>query len=221
MPIMKKHFSILIVLLLLLPAAAWSETLYVTDLREITFRTGPGIQHKVIDMVRSGERVQVLETSEGWKKVRLENGKEGWVMTRWLTADKPNAMRLETTQEEHEKLAAEHKALQEAHAALKEKEEALMAELAEKEAGIASLQDLNNALREQTPEDFQKMQSEYEASAAQLDQLKERVVQQKQRIREMESDRRLWWGLSGALVLLVGVIIGYSMKRDRRRSYLM
>ena len=48
-----------------------AETVYVTDVFEITLRTGPSIENKIIKMVSSGKALALLETREGWSRVRI------------------------------------------------------------------------------------------------------------------------------------------------------
>ena len=49
------------VCLILIWVEAWAETKYVGDLTEITFRTGPGIDHKIVEMLKSGQKVEVVQ----------------------------------------------------------------------------------------------------------------------------------------------------------------
>jgi len=66
----------------------WATEAYVSDSFEITFRTGPGVDRKIIATLRSGDRVQVLEAGETWSRIRpFREGisdTEGWVLSRYL-----------------------------------------------------------------------------------------------------------------------------------------
>ena len=62
-----------------------AKTMYVSEIIEITLRTGPGIDHKVIAMVPSGVELTVLESGGEWTRGRLPNEKEGYVLNRFLT----------------------------------------------------------------------------------------------------------------------------------------
>ena len=62
-------------------------------------RTGQGTQHKIIKSIKTGTKVTLLEVSEeGYSRVRIPNGTEGWVLSRYLL-DKPVAKDLLATAE--------------------------------------------------------------------------------------------------------------------------
>ena len=52
---------------------------YVTDIMKITMRTGQGLDYKILDWVKSGEEVEILQQGDQWTMVRRADGKEGWV----------------------------------------------------------------------------------------------------------------------------------------------
>jgi SH3 domain protein len=68
----------------------WANRAYVTDSFEITLRTGPGNENKIIAMLFPGRPLDVLSTQGEWSRVRvLDSDKEGWVMTRYLVTRLP------------------------------------------------------------------------------------------------------------------------------------
>lgn len=81
----------LVISLALSVAPAWAKTMYVTDSLEITLRGGTSTQHKILAMLRSDEEVEVLEDLGNWMKVQLKNGKEGYVLSRYLTSNIPKS----------------------------------------------------------------------------------------------------------------------------------
>src|SRR5210317_255011 len=89
-----KWYVIVSVFLILISASVQAETIYVGEIIEITLRTGPGIDHKVIAMLQSGQSLEVLEAGSEWTRVRLPNEKEGYVLSRFLSKKKPNEMLL-------------------------------------------------------------------------------------------------------------------------------
>ncbi len=80
---------ILGITLILMTKLVYAEDRYVIDKLQITFRTGPGNDRKIISLLNSDQKVEVLEPSGDWVKVRLQNGKEGWVLQRYLTTETP------------------------------------------------------------------------------------------------------------------------------------
>jgi SH3 domain protein len=59
---------------------------YVTDQFEINMRTGTSTANRIIAILKSGQKLEVLEQDEAsqYSLVRTENGTEGYVLTRYL-----------------------------------------------------------------------------------------------------------------------------------------
>ena len=51
--------------------------LTVTDLANL--REGPGTKAKILRVLRKGTTVTVLEEKDQWFRVRLDDGREGWI----------------------------------------------------------------------------------------------------------------------------------------------
>ncbi len=92
------------VCLIALFTLAHAETMYVGDIVKITVRTGPGTEHKIITMVKSGQQVEVLQPDIHWSEVLLKNGKQGWVLNRFLTTEKPCRLLLESLEKDYKAL---------------------------------------------------------------------------------------------------------------------
>ncbi len=100
---------------------ALAKSMYVTDQVKITLRTGESTEHKVIEMLESGLKLEVLSQNEetGYSYVRTSDGDTGYVLTR-LLMETPSARqrldiaekRLTELQQEPEKLASRLATLQ-------------------------------------------------------------------------------------------------------------
>jgi len=84
--------SFIIFSIVLFSTVVQAETMYVGDIIKITVRTGPGINHKIVAMINSGARVEVLKPEDEWSLVRITNGKEGWVLSRFLKSKEPDGL---------------------------------------------------------------------------------------------------------------------------------
>ncbi|MBU4186316.1 MAG: TIGR04211 family SH3 domain-containing protein, partial [Proteobacteria bacterium] len=96
--------SFIVFFIVLFSTVVQAETIYVGDIIEITVRTGPGIDRKIVAMIKSGETVEVLnpeEVEKDWSLVRITNGKEGWVLSRFLTSKEPDGLVLERLKKKH------------------------------------------------------------------------------------------------------------------------
>jgi len=173
--------------LCLMVQTSWAEKAYVTDWFRISLRRGPGIENKILKFLPSGLPVDVLESQDGWNRVRLLEGEqpalEGWIMSRYLVT----------------RLPWEHQArsLREENARLKEKIARINEEWAEKvRRELGSTRQLKENY-EATLKTVQTLTKENES---------------------LRSSRMKKWFVTGALVLLCGVMIGLVV-RKRKSSY--
>lgn len=68
-----------LVLLLYTGTIGHAETMYVSDRLYLSLRNAPDPGQLALDLLSSDTRVDVLETKGKWARVRLEDGRTGWV----------------------------------------------------------------------------------------------------------------------------------------------
>lgn len=72
--------------LLIFSPLASAESRYISDQLEINVRTGKTPKHRIVSVLKSGSKVTIIEQDDsGWSQIRMANGKEGWVLTRYLS----------------------------------------------------------------------------------------------------------------------------------------
>lgn len=101
---MKNWFFAACAVLLLASETVSAQTKYVTDEFEIMLRTGQSGRHEILRQLKSGTPLRVLEQGEGYTKVQLGSGVEGWVLTRYLVNQPSGRDRLATLQKKHDDL---------------------------------------------------------------------------------------------------------------------
>jgi SH3 domain protein len=170
-------------------------------------------------MAESGNPVEVLKSGEEWSLVRLGNGTEGFLLTRYLTATPPARFRLDQLQEKTKALTAQAASLLEENKRLKGENEELAAAVSAARKEVAALHGEFDAFRQEAS-DVTALKSRNDALAAELDQKKREVSQLESRPMAILENENLYWFLAGAAVLLVGFFAGYSVKRPRRWSTL-
>jgi SH3 domain protein len=216
-----KKFSILILMMLLLPVLAQSKTLYVTDNFQITMRTGESTSHRIMRMLNSGSALNVISSNPetGYTKIRFGNT-EGYVLTRQLMSEPsaraqltamrkeinelkaaPNELRsqLIALQKNHRELLATHKSLQ----AVKDKQE----------------QELQSIQR--TASNAIRISSERNELRKQVASLTREVEDLKQANRDLSNEATRDWFLIGAGVIIAGILIGLilpHLRFQRRRN---
>lgn len=204
--------------LLLAASAVSAQTRYVTDQLEVTLRSGTSTQHSIVRMLRSGTPVEVIgvDAGAGYTQVRVPDGTEGWVLTRYLM-DQPAARdRLAAAEERARDLAQQVQALEAQVGSLSGEREALSSErqgldeeLAETRGELERIRQLSASAVEldQTNQELRVRLANAERAA---DELRQDLVAAR------DSGRRDWF-LAGAGVLIGGVILGLVLPRLRMR----
>jgi len=214
-----KNFIVVGISLLLFSVSVQAETMYVADIVKITLRTGPGADHRVVAMLQTGQEVETLRSEDEWTLVKLASGKEGWVISRLLTSDKPKTVLLEQTVEKSKALAAQVSDLTNKNQKLSEANKGLENQLVQLQKKLEETGRAYEELQKESSE-FLNLQSKYKKSAQELDVQVKKAVELEAEIEKLSSNRNVKWFLIGAAVLLVGFLLGLSTKRQRRR-YMM
>lgn len=209
---------LLLAFLLLAATTAEAQTRYVTDQLEVTLRSGTSTQHSIVRMLRSGTPVDVLESDagSGYTRIRLRDGTEGWVLSRYLM-DEPAARdrlaaaeaRAQEMESRVQALTAQVNALSGEREALSSEREGLDVELAETRDELERVRQLSASALEldQTNRDLRVRLANAERAA---DELRQELTTAR------DSGRRDWF-LAGAGVLGAGLILGLVLPRLRMR----
>ena len=197
-----------------------AETMYVTDVLRLTLRTGQSTEHKIIAVIDSGQKVEVLESGEEWSSVRLADGKEGWVLSRYLTPRETYNVKLKRLEEKHKNLMAQAASLLEENTKLNTENKKLKAAFQQNEKAFNKIQGDFESLKSESAE-FIKLRTNYKKISKELDEKSQRLTDLEEQISRLQLYHYIKWFLVGAGVLLIGFIIGFSAKRQRRRSSLL
>jgi SH3 domain protein len=206
---------------LLVAGQAAAESAWVSDQFEITLRTGPSTSNAIERMLPSGTELEVLEqdADNGYSRVRTIGGAEGWVLSRYLMAEPSAREQLARLSDQltneasrgsslNSQLGAIRSEVDTANrriAELEREKGALERELAEirrTAANVLSINDQNSQLRDQ------------------LTNAEIRADTLEQQNRELASQTTRYWFMTGAFVLVIGIVLGIWLPRIRwqRRS---
>ena len=92
--------------------AAHCESRYVIDQLVVNVNSAPDASGERVATVKSGERVQVLERAGDQVRVRLANGRYGWMRSTYLSPEEPLRSRLARRDAEAAQLKDEVRRLQ-------------------------------------------------------------------------------------------------------------
>ncbi len=199
-------------------SAAHSAPAWVSDEFEITLRTGPSTSNTIQLMVGSGTQLEVLErdSESGYSRVRTSAGTEGWVLSRYLM-DQPNA------RAQIEKLAGQLTSTNTRGTSLNSQLAAVRNEYNSAKRQISMLENEKSALESELAEirraaaDVLGINQQNKNLMDELATEKIRADKLAQENRQLSSQTTRYWFMSGALVLLIGILLGIWVPRIRWR----
>lgn len=202
------------IILILTSASAMAATSYISDQLSVNLRRGPSTGYGITKLVQAGTKVQTLSETNGWTKVRTSNGTVGYVLTRFLS-DQPAARdRIATIEASNAKLKNEnsqlHAALAEAlHGSRKmgELKSQLIAENKSLKSQLQQVKQISaNAIK------LNKQNQQYRQKLLVAQSKVERLRSENEALQSRREGMKI-----GALILIVGVIVGLVLPMFRRR----
>jgi len=182
------------------PLGAQEAVRYVSDELAVTLRRDRGGDSPSAGVLMSGARVEVLETdpASGYARVRTADGRDGWVLERYLKAQPIARDRLQREERQRVEAEAALRQLQQEHARLKE-------DYARVTAGRPA----------PAPEELVRENAALRAAAQDLEQQNKRIRQQY----DAERETRNTLVIGGILVgggFLLALIVDWLRPRRRR-----
>ena len=215
-------FRIGIMVLIMLTGAfaqVSADSKYISEEFEVTLRTGPAGDRKIIALIPTGKQVEVVQSGEEWSEVSWGD-KKGWVQSRFLTDQEAKAMLLSELQNKHAEIAAQNEELKQKVAVLSSENIQLGNELKEAKGDLGSLSSAHATLKNESA-DFLKLKADYEKAVQEMNEARtkaEKIESDYNKIANSDFNRGLIYG--GGL-LVFGFIFGFILKRPRRKSPLM
>ena len=213
-------FLICILAAYAMSSSAQAKTVYISDTMQITMRTGPTTENKIIAMLKTGQPVEIIEEGQDWSRIQIANGKEGWVLTRFLSSEKPKTMLLESLEKRHAELLTQFELLSEENRTLKSDIQKQSSELLQAREALDKISSAHETLKQDSAEVIQLRQDLQTKSEA-LKVQNEKIGDLEKTSFGLQTKNAIHWFLAGAGVLLVGVVIGHTGKSKRRRSSLL
>ena len=220
---MKMQFKRMVLVgffLTIFSVTGFAETMYVSDVLKVTVRRGPSTEYKVIDIAESGQRVEILERADDWSLVRMDNEKEGYVMTRYLIPGPTHKILFEQLRSKQNAMAQQSASLVEENTKLKEENQQLKSSLNGTETSLKKLAGDYQELKTGSAE-FLTLKSRFKQTNEQLATQTQKADRLEKELSKVELNQYIKWFLAGSGVLLVGFVIGFSAKRQRRRPSLL
>lgn len=202
-------------------SSAFAQSAWVTDQFEITLRTGPSTSNAIRLSLSSGTRLEILEEDgeAGYTRVRTSGGTEGWVLTRYLM-NEPSA------REQLTDLTTQLSSASDEGASLATQLNSIRGEYREAEQQIGRLEREKEVLQGELDE-IRRTAANVLAIDSQNDELQEKLTNAEieidrlnEEVRALTGQSTRSWFITGAAVLVGGIILGLILPRLRwqRRS---
>ena len=81
-----------------------AERAWVKDEVRLNLRTGPGLEYRILGVMKTGDAAEILGREEGWTQVRVDGIGDGWMPEGYLIATPPARLRLAESEAELEGL---------------------------------------------------------------------------------------------------------------------
>jgi hypothetical protein len=107
-PINRKIILIVLLFLFVLTTESLGETVRVASPRA-NVRSGPGMKYRVIERLKRGDSLDVLEKKGGWVRIRLKGGKKGWIHGKLVGKTSTSTSRVSPKRENLQKTTEERK----------------------------------------------------------------------------------------------------------------
>ncbi len=211
------YFSAVILLCLIssdLFAAEW----HVKPSSEVPLRRGQGTDYKIDAVISDGTRVTLLEVDGDWAQIQLGSGKQGWILKRYLSDEKP--LKDQVSELKQNKADLEVELIQiDSHL------EDLTQVNSQTEQNLVACMDENNT----TKADYQLLQKDTAnvvqtkkkliAAEEQLDELSNRLAALELENKGLKNNTSLIWFLAGSGILLLGLLIGVLVGKRSKKRY--
>ncbi|MCF6247184.1 MAG: TIGR04211 family SH3 domain-containing protein [Desulfobacula sp.] len=185
-------------------SSSYAEDIYVTGITNITMRTGPGVGHKIVAMLKSGTKLEILQYEKDWSQVKTGSGKLGWVLSRFLTQKVPDALLVSKLERQTQNLREKLNRIEENNK-----------NLTIQNAKLVQIEEKYNKLKKESS-DFLKLDAKHKEVVKQYQEQKGRIE-----VLEDESKNEIkYWLLIGPGVFIVGLFLGLSTRKKKTSGLL-
>ena len=211
----KPDFIFVALILVLTFSSSASAAMYIKPSSEVPLRRGMGIDYKILAVLQDGTEVTFLEEVESWAKVVTEEGKEGWILKRYLTEQKPLSERVSELQRENEYLQNQLTAINEEKSSYLQANAELTKVVETKERELQSISASYTSLRENSS-DLLTLQKDLQQSKKLLTTLQQQFTEVSEERDQLKRNQNIRWFIAGAGTLFLGILLGLLKPNSKR-----
>ncbi len=197
--------------------SALAQTWYIKPTTEIPLRRGQGTDYKILAIVPNGTAVTISEEIESWAKVTTTDGKEGWILKRYLTEEPPLEERFQAMEQQNAQLKEEVALLQAENDKLHALNTALQDTLENNKTELNSTMTEYQKLVEDTS-DVIAIKNSLEQSRLVITTLQQELGNATAENERLKAGRNIKWFLAGGGTLIFGCVVGMISARSKKRK---
>lgn len=225
------------VCLLLIVGLAHTEERHLVNPITASLREGPGSHYKFIKTLPSDQSFEVIETLNGFIRIRTKDGVEGWLQDKFTETRPPEVITVNDSKKKFDTLVPNQSekttsnsvklAAQSLDASIdsqpkKEFSEQPNArestEIKKLQAEISEITQKYNQL-EASSEDDQQLKIDNDRLKAELSATQKTIAKLQQTNISQEKNKNIYWFIAGSAVFLLGWLVGrISLRRQRHSS---
>jgi len=195
-----------------------AEPWHVAPQIDINLRAGKGTEFKILAILSAGTPIELIGAEEdGWVRVRLADGTEGWMLKRYLGRGAPPLEAMADLQATTSKLEHEIEEQQEHLARLTANYQRSQAELKAAVKERAAIQVAYDNILKDAAEVI-NIKKRLGATTENLQELKQHLAVVEQENEDLRSNKNIWWFVAGGGIIFLGWLIGMLTGRNRRRG---
>ena len=209
---------IIALVLTLISTPVWAQEAWITDQLEVPIRSGESNEYRILRFLDSGTQIEVVSrnTSTGYSLIRDAQGRDGYVLTRYLEREPTASKRLESMRSELAQIrddaangTARIAQLREQLAQATDERNAARNALASTEAELSEIKRVSG--------DTLAIFEANKNLRAQLEILEDEAALLRSDNITLADDRDKMFMLIGAGLVLLGLVLGLILPNLRRR----
>ncbi len=208
---------LLTAMLLMFAATTAAETRYVDDTLKIMLRTGKTTTNKILRALPSGTPLQILEEDGEHTYVSTQDGLEGWVLSQYLTKTPIARDQLVQAEKRISRLQADKQQLEKTLAELRQEKGTVEKAQQNLSVETAKLNDELEHLRNVAKHPIE-LDRENRDLKQNVQTLQREIDQLKSDNRHLQDRTQRDWFITGAGVLLGGILLGLFLPMLRRKK---
>jgi SH3 domain protein len=207
--------SIFVVSLLML-STSHAATRYVTDQFEVTLRSGTSTSNSILTMLKSGQAVTIIEEdpATNYTLVETQDGKQGYVLSRFLDNEPSGRQRFERLTVKSEKQGSTITALNKELSTLRQQKKEDEGRIGQLEIALSRTQKELTELKNATRDTVQVL-DQNERLEARINELDAEILRLNTENSEYKDSTAMDWFIRGAGVSLAAFLLGILMTRIR------